>query len=61
MYLIVTMLGFSSPDKAMILVLAILEMKNQIKNIKQTVFNILKEYPMHSELLRMEKYITYRF
>ena len=59
-YLIVCILAFSTQDKAIILVLSLLEMKNQVKNVKGTIFSILKEFPMSNELFKLEKYINYR-
>lgn len=59
-YLVVLALGFASQEKAMILVLSILEMKNQVKSARDTIFRVLKEFPMNNEMLKLEKYISYR-
>ena len=59
-HLVVYVLCFCSEDKAALIVLFLLEIKQTEKDFKTMAFNYLKALPFKNELQKLEGYINYR-
>ena len=47
-------------DNAIVLTLAMLEMRNKVVNVKESIYNGLRQLPMGNNLFHLEQYVNYR-
>lgn len=59
-YLIIFILCFCSSDKAVLLVLFLIDLKQSQKEVRNLAINYLKVMPFSNELTKIENYVHYR-
>jgi hypothetical protein len=59
-YLIIFILCFCSSDKAVLLVLFLIDLKQSQKEVRNLAINYLKVMPFNNELTKIENYVHYR-